>query len=99
MDLPSLSFVTASSASIPVIAPNKMATSRTVLPMGPAVSCVAEIGMIPERLTRPTVGLIPTIPLVEAGHVTDPSVSVPTATVQRFAATATPEPELEPHGL
>ena len=54
---------------------------------------------MPERLIKPTVGFIPTMPLVDAGQVTDPSVSVPTATTQRFAATAAPEPELEPQGL
>src|SRR5207245_7401993 len=47
----------------------------------------------------PRVGLIPTIPLAEAGHTTEPSVSVPMVKLHRFAATATPEPELEPHGL
>src|SRR5947208_2076108 len=55
--------------------------------------------MMPERLTRPSVGLMPTIPLAEDGQTTDPSVSVPIAAAQRFAATAAPEPELEPHGL
>jgi len=55
--------------------------------------------MMPLRLIRPTVGLMPTMPLTEAGETTDPSVSVPTATAHRFAATATPEPELEPEGL
>jgi hypothetical protein len=55
--------------------------------------------MTPARLTRPRVGLIPTIPFVAAGQVMDPSVSVPTETAQRFAATAVPEPELDPHGL
>src|SRR5215470_19624064 len=55
--------------------------------------------MIPERLTNPTVGLIPTIPFVVAGQTIEPSVSVPLATLQRLAETATPEPELEPQGL
>src|SRR5579863_1170301 len=55
--------------------------------------------MIPERLSSPTVGLIPTRPLTDDGHVTEPSVSVPTAAAQRFAAAAAPDPELEPHGL
>ena len=54
---------------------------------------------MPERLTRPTVGLIPTIPLTEEGQTIEPSVSVPMATAHRFAETATPEPELEPQGL
>ena len=40
-----------------------------------------------------------TIPFTEAGQVTEPSVSVPIATVQRLAATALPDPELDPHGL
>src|SRR5439155_6870136 len=34
-----------------------------------------------------------------AGQTIDPSVSVPTATAQKFAATAAPDPELEPQGL
>jgi hypothetical protein len=55
--------------------------------------------MTPERLTRPTVGLIPTRPLIEDGQMIEPSVSVPMATAHRFAESATPEPELEPQGL
>ena len=55
--------------------------------------------MIPARLTRPTVGLMPTMPFAEDGQTMEPSVSVPTATAQRFAETPAPEPELEPHGL
>src|SRR5436309_3801907 len=57
------------------------------------------MGITPERLTRPTVGLMPTIPLAEDGLTIEPSVSVPTATAQRLAATATAEPELEPEGM
>ena len=67
--------------------------------MGPAVSWLAEIGMMPERLTRPTVGLIPAMPLIDAGLVTDPSVSVPMAAAHRHAEAAAPEPELDPEGL
>src|ERR1039457_6102537 len=67
--------------------------------MGPAVSWLCAIGMIPRPLTSPTVGLIPTIPFMDAGHTTDPSVSVPTATMHRFAATPAPDPELDPHGF
>ena len=54
---------------------------------------------MPERLTRPTVGLSPTMPDIDAGLTIDPSVSVPIAKVARFADTATAEPELEPLGL
>ena len=94
-----LSRVIASSWSIATMAPSKIAASVTVLAIGPAVSCVFEIGIIPDRLTKPTVGLIPTIPLTEAGQTIEPSVSVPIATTQRLADTAAPEPALEPQGL
>src|SRR5439155_16563760 len=57
------------------------------------------MGTMPARLISPTVGLIPTMPLVDEGETIDPSVSVPTASAQRFAATATADPELEPEGL
>src|SRR5262250_2882350 len=57
------------------------------------------MGMIPERLIRPSVGLIPTSPVNEEGERMEPSVSVPTATAQRLAATAAAEPELEPDGF
>src|SRR5688572_27716288 len=76
-----------------------MAASRTVRAIGPAVSCEWEIGMMPVRLTSPTVGLMPTMPHTLDGHTIEPSVSVPTATAHKLAATAAPEPELDPHGL
>src|SRR5919106_6602507 len=52
--------------------------------------------MIPLRLNKPSVGLMPTIPFVWAGQIIEPSVSVPTDAAHRFAATAAPEPEEEP---
>ena len=55
--------------------------------------------MIPARLTSPTVGLMPTTPLADAGQTIEPSVSVPTATAPKLADTAAAEPELEPQGL
>ena len=55
--------------------------------------------MIPFLLTRPTVGFIPTIPTTDAGQVIEPLVSVPIAISTIPDATATAEPELEPHGL
>ncbi len=67
--------------------------------MGPAVSCEADRGMRPRRLTSPTVGLRATTAWAEAGATSEPSVSVPTATAQRSAATALAQPELEPKGL
>src|SRR3954466_4179118 len=55
--------------------------------------------MMPARLMRPRVGLNPTIPFAEDGHTIEPSVSLPTATVHRFADVAAPEPELDPQAL
>src|SRR5260370_39535870 len=57
------------------------------------------MGMMPLRLTSPTVGLIPARPFEDEGQTTEPSVSVPIATAQRFAETPAPEPELEPQGF
>src|ERR1700730_2114461 len=57
------------------------------------------MGIMPARLMRPSVGLRPTRPLAEARQTTEPSVSEPTATAQRLAAVAAPEPELDPQGL
>src|SRR5579863_7342666 len=54
---------------------------------------------MPLRLRRPSVGLMPTRPLLLAGDTIEPSVSVPTATATRLAAVAAPEPLLEPDGL
>ena len=88
-----------SRGSGPASAVRSAAASATVRAIGPAVSCVREIGMMPARLTSPTVGLIPTMPLFVAGQTIEPSVSVPTASGARLAETATPDPELEPQGL
>src|SRR5437016_13318110 len=55
--------------------------------------------MMPARLTKPTVGLMPTMPFVVAGLTMEPSVSVPMETAQKFAAVAAAEPELEPEVL
>src|SRR5579872_6680935 len=57
------------------------------------------MGMMPLRLTSPTVGLIPAIPFEEEGQTIEPSVSVPMAAAQRFAETAAPDPELDPQGF
>src|SRR5262245_29432020 len=55
--------------------------------------------MTPARLVSPTVGLIPTTPQTDAGHMMEPLVSVPREAVTRFADTAWAEPELEPQGV
>jgi hypothetical protein len=67
--------------------------------IGPAVSWLCAMGMMPERLTSPSVGLMPTMPHAPDGQTMEPSVSVPTPTSARLAETAAPEPELEPQGL
>jgi hypothetical protein len=67
--------------------------------MGPAVSWLWAIGIIPVLETSPTVGFRPTMQFTVEGPTIDPSVSVPIDTGQRFAATATPDPELEPEGF
>src|SRR4030042_4931077 len=79
--------------------PRQITASSTVRHIGPGVSWVNDIGIMPERLSKPTVGLIPTMPLLFEGHTIEPSVSVPIAAMHRLADTATPDPELEPHGL
>ena len=50
--------------------------------------------MIPCRLIRPTVGLIPTSMFWFEGERIDPDVSVPTLAAQKLADV--PMPELEP---
>src|SRR5262245_17285355 len=90
--------VAGSAVSNPAIAVSSAAASATVRVIGPAVSCVCEIGMMPVRETRPTVGLKPTSAQLLDGETIEPSVSVPTVRAQRFAAPAVPDPELEPEG-
>ena len=75
-----------------------MAASVTVRAMGPPVSWLAAIGTIPERLSRPTVGLMPMREFWLEGLRMDPEVSLPMATVTRLAATAAPGPALDPPG-
>src|SRR5438477_3095537 len=54
---------------------------------------------MPARLTRPNVGFSPTIPHTEAGQRIDPPVSVPGASATTPAATAAPDPPLDPPGM
>src|SRR2546423_15698677 len=91
--------VAGSRGSTPWITERTAAASVTLRVIGPAVSCAAEIGITPERLTRPSVGLTPTALFLPDGHMIDPSVSVPIATVARCADAPTAEPLLEPQGL
>src|SRR2546427_11093702 len=81
------------------MAVNTVAASATVRAWGPTVSGVCEMGTTPARLTRPTVGLMPTTPFSLAGQTMLPSVSVPMDTALKLAEAAAPDPELEPQGL
>ena len=67
--------------------------------MGPGVSRVGLSGNTPYVLTRPILVFKPVIPHQDAGKRTEPPVSVPTAHGTSPAATATPEPLLEPPGV
>src|SRR5437763_4991368 len=91
--------VAGSRRSTPWITDSTAAASVTLRVIGPAVSCSAEIGITPDRLTRPSVGLMPTSEFAPDGHTIDPSVSLPMVTVARLAAAPAPEPLLDPHGL
>src|SRR5215469_3723447 len=57
------------------------------------------MGIMPLRLTRPTVGLIPARPFADEGQTIEPSVSVPMPTAARFAEMPAPVPELDPDGF
>src|SRR6185503_12913741 len=96
---PLASAVAESRGSMPAMAVSMMAASVTERHMGPAVSWLCAIGMMPARLTSPTVGLIPTRPQALDGLITDPSVSVPTPAAAKLPLTAEPVPELEPLGF
>ena len=80
------------------MAASNAAASVTVRVIGPAESWLAAMGMMPARLTSPTVGLIPTTPQYEAGETMEPLVSVPMASAAKFAETPAAEPELDPDG-
>src|SRR5918994_26687 len=75
-----------------------IAASVTVRVMGPGVSKLGASGRIPNRLSRPVVGLIPTRLLASLGLKMLPEVSVPTVPVANAIEPATPEPELDPLG-
>src|SRR5204863_2681526 len=72
--------------------------SSTVRVIGDTVSIVHASGTTLWLLTRPIVGRIPTIPFTDDGRRIDPPVSVPRAPRHVRAATAAPEPPLEPAG-
>ena len=88
-----------SNGSYPAIASKVLATNSTDLPIGPADILGARNRNYSRPAHKADCGLNPTIPLMDDGQDIDPLVSVPIATSTIPAATATAEPELEPHGL
>ena len=76
----------------------RIAASSTVAASGPAWSSDQLCGTMPPRPIRPKVGLSPTQPQRLAGIRIDPPVSEPSAPAQSPAATAAPEPPLDPPG-
>ena len=80
------------------MAANSSAASSTSRVIGPSVSSVSLSIRTPWLLTRPTVVFSPTMPHRLAGMRTEPPVSLPMAAGASAAATATPDPLLEPPG-
>ena len=70
-----------------------IAASATFLPMGPAVSWSAVMGMMPHRLMRPMVGLMAASMFRLDGPMIEPPVSVPTFPAQKLAAVPVPDEE------
>ena len=90
--------VCASAASKPTVTSSAMARSLTVRANGPAMSCVCDSGITPDRLTSPCVGRSPTRLPNAAGMRIEPQVSEPQPTAAKLAAMAAPVPPLDPPG-
>src|SRR5262245_26082389 len=90
--------VDASFGSVPCTHWYTRAASSTERVRGPMESMLQLRGNTPARLTCPTVVFNPTVPHRAAGMRTEPPVSLPRAMGTIPAATATPEPLLEPPG-
>ena len=84
--------------SPPAITSNAIAASLTDRAIGPQCS-IPISGLCGHTGTRPKVGLKPTTPQKLAGPLIDPPESVPVATTAMPAATAAPEPPLDPPGV
>ena len=87
-----------SRSSRPATACNRTAASRASRANGPIWSSELANATMPYRLTRPYVGLMPTIPVRAAGWRIEPPVSVPMLNGTWNAATAAAEPPLLPPG-
>jgi hypothetical protein len=78
---------------------NAANASSTVSANTDTQSSVRQAGTTPAVEMRPRLGLRPTMLLNAAGTRPEPAVSVPSANGTSPAATATPEPELDPPGM
>src|SRR4029077_373913 len=83
----------------PAITSKPKAASATLRANGPMWSSVSDSGHTPARLTASCVPLNPTIPQPAAGVRNDPPVAVPRVTAESPAATAPPDPPLDPPGI
>ena len=91
-------WVRGSRGDAPASTSSAAAASRTDRVIGPQWSSVGHSGLMPARLTRPKVGFSPTMPHTDAGQRIEPPVSVPGASATMPAATAAPDPPLDPPG-
>src|SRR5438067_986874 len=91
--------VVGSRGSCPAMAFNSSAQSSTDRAIGPAWSRLHARGISPALLTRPNVGLIPTVPHSEDGMRMEPPVSEPVAPRHIPEARAAPDPPLDPPGI
>ena len=83
----------------PAIAVKAAQASSTVSANTEMQSSVRQAGTAPAVETMPRLGFRPTILPSPAGMRPEPAVSVPSANGTSPAATATPEPLLEPPGM
>src|SRR3954468_17018707 len=83
----------------PAATANADHASSTVSAKTEGQSSVRQAGTKPAVEIAPRLGLSPTMLLSPAGTRPEPAVSVPSANGTRPAATATPEPELDPPGM
>jgi hypothetical protein len=85
-----------SAGSCPAMTDSTSRASAALVAKMLGQSSDAHAGTTPSVLTRPRLGLMPTVPVRAAGTRPDPAVSVPMANGTRPAATATADPELDP---
>src|SRR5882724_8649365 len=83
----------------PATTANAAQASSTVSANTEGQSSVRQAGTRPAVEIAPRLGLSPTMLFIPAGTRPEPAVSVPSANGTRPAATATPEPALDPPGM